>query len=102
MQRRKNTVRMKRVRPDPARVMGERETGLLRFARGETGNDNSRPQRDRMSFMPEKSLTPDEKLQQEFNRWAAAGEGPKMENHNLALTPKPIAKRDLARETGGQ
>jgi|HubBroStandDraft_4_1064222.scaffolds.fasta_scaffold335061_2 hypothetical protein len=25
--------------------------------------------------MPEKSLTSDEKLQQEFNRWAAAGEG---------------------------
>jgi hypothetical protein len=36
--------------------------------------------------MPDKSLTPDEKLQQEFNRWAAAGEGPKMESHHLDIT----------------
>jgi ubiquinone/menaquinone biosynthesis C-methylase UbiE len=45
--------------------------------------------------MPEKSFTPDEKLQQEFNRWASAGEGPKMENHHLDITAKTIRKMDL-------
>jgi len=45
--------------------------------------------------MTEKSLTPDEKLQQEFNRWAAAGEGSKMENHHLDITSKTIRKMDL-------
>ena len=45
--------------------------------------------------MPEKSLTPDEKLQQEFNRWAAAGEGPKMENHHLDITAKTIRLMNL-------
>src|SRR3984957_16538049 len=45
--------------------------------------------------MPEKALTPDEKLQQEFNRWAAAGEGPKMENHHLDITSKTIRRMEL-------
>lgn len=45
--------------------------------------------------MPEKSLTPDEKLQQEFNRWAVAGEGPKMENHHLDITAKTIRRMEL-------
>ncbi|MGA2375362.1 MAG: methyltransferase domain-containing protein, partial [Candidatus Sulfotelmatobacter sp.] len=45
--------------------------------------------------MPEKALTPDQKLQQEFNRWAAAGEGPKMENHHLDITAKTIRKMNL-------
>src|SRR6202050_5283423 len=45
--------------------------------------------------MPEKSLTPDEKLQQEFNRWAAAGEGPKMENHHLDITAKTLRRMHL-------
>src|SRR6202522_3198815 len=45
--------------------------------------------------MPEKSLTPDEKLQQEFNRWAAAGEGPKMENHHLDITAKTLRRMNL-------
>jgi len=45
--------------------------------------------------MPEKSLTPDEILQQEFNRWAAAGEGPKMENHHLDITAKTIRRMNL-------
>src|SRR6516164_4008778 len=40
--------------------------------------------------MPDKSPTPDEKLQQEFNRWASAGEGPKMEQHHLDITEKTI------------
>src|ERR1700723_3970429 len=45
--------------------------------------------------MPEKSPTPDEILQQEFNRWAAAGEGPKMENHHLDITAKTIRRMNL-------
>ena len=45
--------------------------------------------------MTEKSLTPDEKLQQEFNRWAAAGEGPKMESHHLDITAKTIRRMEL-------
>src|SRR5215470_601643 len=40
--------------------------------------------------MPEKPPTPDDKLQQEFNRWAAAGEGAKMEQHHLNITEKTI------------
>src|SRR5262244_2487687 len=34
--------------------------------------------------------SPDEKLQLEFNRWAEAGEGPKMEQHHLDITEKTI------------
>src|SRR5262250_2759479 len=45
--------------------------------------------------MPDKSPTPDEKLQQEFNRWASAGEGPKMEQHHLDITEKTIRLMDL-------
>src|SRR6202522_1738201 len=45
--------------------------------------------------MPEKSPTPDEKLQEEFNRWAAAGEGPKMEQHHLDITAKTIRRMSL-------
>jgi arsenite methyltransferase len=45
--------------------------------------------------MPEKSPTSDEKLQQEFNRWAAAGEGSKMENHHLDITAKTIRRMEL-------
>jgi len=48
-----------------------------------------------MISMPEKPLTPDEKLQQEFNRWAAAGEGPKMENHHLDITEKTLQLMNL-------
>src|SRR5579872_7379523 len=45
--------------------------------------------------MPDKSLTPDEILQQEFNRWASAGEGLKMEQHHLDITAKTIRKMEL-------
>src|ERR1700733_15188297 len=48
-----------------------------------------------LGAMPEKSLSTDEKLQQEFNRWAAAGEGPKMENHHLDITAKTIRRMNL-------
>src|SRR6476620_10167273 len=45
--------------------------------------------------MPEKPLTPDEKLQQEFNRWAEAGEGEKMEHHHLDITEKTLRLMNL-------
>ena len=41
------------------------------------------------------TLTPDEALQLEFNRWAAAGEGEKMEQHHLDITRKTLALMDL-------
>jgi ubiquinone/menaquinone biosynthesis C-methylase UbiE len=37
----------------------------------------------------------DENLQQEFNRWAEAGEGPKMEQHHLDITEKTIRRMNL-------
>jgi len=45
--------------------------------------------------MTEKPQTPDEKLQEEFNRWAEAGEGSKMENHHLCITEKTIRLMNL-------
>src|ERR1700693_1498791 len=45
--------------------------------------------------MADKSHTPDEKLQLEFNRWALAGEGEKMENHHLDITEKALRLMDL-------
>lgn len=36
------------------------------------------------------SPNPDDRLKQEFNRWAEAGEGPKMERHHLDITEKTI------------
>jgi arsenite methyltransferase len=43
----------------------------------------------------DKPHSPDELLQQEFNRWAAQGEGPKMENHHLDITEKTLRRMDL-------
>lgn len=45
--------------------------------------------------MPDKPRSQDETLQQEFNRWAEAGEGPKMEQHHLDITEKTIRLMDL-------
>ena len=45
--------------------------------------------------MVEKQGTPDENLQQEFNRWAEAGEGEKMENHHLDITEKTLRLMNL-------
>jgi len=45
--------------------------------------------------MTQKRQTPDEKLQQEFNRWAETGEGPKMESHHLDITEKTIRLMNL-------
>jgi ubiquinone/menaquinone biosynthesis C-methylase UbiE len=39
--------------------------------------------------------TPDRRLQEEFNRWAQAGEGEKMERHHLDITEKTIRLMDL-------
>jgi len=45
--------------------------------------------------MADKPTTPDEKLQNEFNRWAQAGEGEKMEFHHLDITEKTLRLMDL-------
>ena len=45
--------------------------------------------------MTEKPKSPDQKLQEEFNNWAAAGEGPKMEAHHLDITEKTIQRMQL-------
>jgi len=45
--------------------------------------------------MPEKSPTSDEALQQEFNRWAAKGEGETMQRHHLNITEKTIQRMAL-------
>ncbi|PYX86551.1 MAG: hypothetical protein DMG68_15045 [Acidobacteria bacterium] len=45
--------------------------------------------------MPERPQNPDERLKEEFNRWADAGEGEKMERHHLDITEKTIRRMDL-------
>ena len=45
--------------------------------------------------MSDKSPSPDERLQREFNRWADEGEGEKMERHHLDITEKTIRRMDL-------
>ena len=45
--------------------------------------------------MANQSPTPDENLQQEFNRWAEKGEGEKMQQHHLNITEKTIRLMDL-------
>src|SRR6266481_2379491 len=43
----------------------------------------------------DKSPSPDDRLQQEFNRWADAGEGEKMERHHLDITEKTMRLMEL-------
>ena len=45
--------------------------------------------------MPDQPRSQDQELQQEFNRWAEAGEGPKMEQHHLDITEKTIRLMNL-------
>src|SRR5579863_490753 len=45
--------------------------------------------------MAEEKQSPDERLQQEFNRWADDGEGAKMERHHLDITEKTLRRMDL-------
>ena len=45
--------------------------------------------------MSTKTQTNDEVLQQEFNQWALAGEGPKMEQHHLDITLKTLRRMDV-------
>ncbi len=40
-------------------------------------------------------MTPDEILQQEFNRWAAEGRGEEMERHHLSITERTVRLMDL-------
>jgi arsenite methyltransferase len=43
----------------------------------------------------DQSPSPDERLQQEFNRWADDGEGAKMERHHLDITEKTMRRMAL-------
>src|ERR1700716_2889837 len=63
--------------------------------RSTNGLKNQSSRKVRIDPMPDKPQTPDEKLQQEFNRWAAAGEGEKMERHHLDITEKTIRLMNL-------
>src|SRR3954470_2013278 len=45
--------------------------------------------------MNEKPLPPDDRLKEEFNRWAQAGEGEKMRQHHLNIAEKTIRIMDL-------
>src|SRR6202142_2010036 len=47
--------------------------------------------------MVDKPHTPDEKLQHEFNQWAAAGEGAKRDRPHLDITAKTIRRMSLRR-----
>src|SRR5438270_11821453 len=47
--------------------------------------------------MTDQHTSPDHRLQQEFNRWAAEGEGAKMERHHLDITQKTLGLMDLRR-----
>jgi ubiquinone/menaquinone biosynthesis C-methylase UbiE len=40
-------------------------------------------------------MTPDEKLREEFNKWAEAGRGEEMERHHLDITEKTIRHMEL-------
>src|SRR5271168_2531209 len=44
---------------------------------------------------PDRPQSSDERLQQEFNRWADEGEGAKMERHHLDITEKTLRRMDL-------
>src|SRR6201987_687213 len=59
------------------------------------GCENGTKTRTESTTMTERPMTRDEKLQQEFNRWAEAGEGPKRENHHLDITEKTIRRMNL-------
>src|ERR1700716_634181 len=43
----------------------------------------------------DKPQSPEDRLQQEFNRWADEGEGAKMERHHLDITEKTMRRMDL-------
>ena len=40
-------------------------------------------------------MTPEEKLQQEFNAWAEAGRGEEMERHHASIAEQTIRKMEL-------
>ena len=40
-------------------------------------------------------MTPEEKLQQEFNQWAEAGKGEEMERHHISIAEQTIRKMEL-------
>jgi arsenite methyltransferase len=54
-----------------------------------------RPSHKKENHLTDQRATSDDILQQEFNRWAEAGEGGKMERHHLDITGKTIRLMDL-------
>src|SRR6202158_1024108 len=46
--------------------------------------------------MTDKPQSPDDRLRQEFNRWADDGKGPKMERHHLDITEKTMRRMELS------
>ena len=72
-----------------------RATFVSRMVIESKGRNQEEPVKFTKNSMPDKAPTPDEKLQQEFNRWAAAGEGAKMEQHHLDITEKTIRLMNL-------
>src|SRR5437763_7952443 len=58
-------------------------------------NQKKRYKRGYNLDMSDQPRTPDEKLQREFNRWAAEGEGDKMQRHHLDITEKTIRLMNL-------
>src|SRR5882757_4032607 len=55
----------------------------------------SRPRGRPTKIMTSNELSPEDRLQQEFNRWAEEGEGAKMERHHLDITQKTMRLMDL-------
>src|SRR5580700_8057098 len=49
----------------------------------------------RRTNLADQSAASDDRLQNEFNRWAEEGEGEKMERHHLDITAKTIRLMDL-------
>src|SRR3569623_1059444 len=45
--------------------------------------------------MSDRPMTPDDRLKEEFNRWAHAGEGEKMRQHHLNIAEKTIRIMEL-------
>ena len=44
---------------------------------------------------PNNPQSPEDRLQQEFNRWAEEGEGAKMERHHFDITEKTMRRMEL-------
>jgi len=72
-----------------------RSFASLRMTFHRKGDKATLAQDDKTGSSTMAEPTPDQKLQQEFNRWAEAGEGGKMEHHHLDITEKTIRLMNL-------